>query len=248
MAILTGWGYPDFLVNNTLLDIEPMQISIEGNTELRRANKFVNGKLVTAGTATGQETYTMTVTIEAITWQVLQFAFGQLATVATNLALPERKEATVPTSVPYEITDPDISSTAVWATLRRDGAWGKARPLDRVTGAPAAGQFQVNTDDSKLVFPASLAGAKILYRLFKTHSGIEAIGVSETPSFLDELSFSGITYGDSETGQAKLYIPKATKAAIPSFNPSDVTQVEIQYELVPTTNNPLPFILTPLAA
>lgn len=248
MAILTGFGYPDFLVNNRLLDIEPMEITIEGNSDLKKARKYVNGKLVTAGTATGEETYTMKVGIEAITWQALQFGFGQLASTASSLDLPERKTGTVPGSTAYEIVDTDITTTSVWATIRNDGAWGKAGPLERVTGTPTGRQFKVETSGTKLVFPSTLAGAKILYRLFKTQTAIDAIGVSQTPQLLNEFSFSGVTFGDSETGQFKIYIPKATKAGIPSFNPSDVTKIEIDYELVTTTDNPLPFILTPYEA
>jgi hypothetical protein len=247
MAILTGFGYPDFLVNNNLLDIEPMEISIEGSSDLKKAKKYVNGKLVTAGTATGEETYTMKVGIEAITWQALQFGFGQLASSESSLALPERRTLTVPSSSPYEVVDADIANTSVWATIRNDGTWGKAGPLERVTGSPTGKQFKVDVSGTKLVFPSTLAGAKILYRLFKTQSAIDAIGVSQTPQLLNEFSFSGVTFGDSETGKFKIYIPKATKASIPSFNPSDVTKLEIDYELVTTTDNPLPFILTPYA-
>lgn len=247
MAILTGWGFPDFLVNGNLLDIEPMEISIDSSSDTQKARKFVGGKLVTAGTATGEETYILKLGIEAIKWQDIQFALGQLATTVATLSLPERKEAIVPLTAPYEITDLDIVDTSVWATLRDKGTWGQAKSLTRVAAVPTAGQFQVDAATNKLVFPAVYAGARILYRLFKTQTAIDAVGVSATPVLLNELSFSGITYGDAETGRLKFYVPKATRSSAPSINPSDVTKLDIEYELVATTSNPLPFITVPIA-
>jgi hypothetical protein len=248
MAILTGWGLPDFLVNGYLLDVEPMEISVDASSDTKKAKKFVGGKLVTAGTATGEETYVLKLGIEAIKWQDIQFALGQLSTVASTLSLPERKEATVPLTTPYEITDADITDTSVWVTLRDKGAWGLPKPLTKVITTPSTGQFQVDAENNKLIFPAAYAGARILYRVFVEQTAIDAIGVSATPTLLNELSFSGVTYGDTETGQFKFYIPKATRSSAPSINPSDVTKLEIEYELVPTTSNPLPFITVPISA
>jgi hypothetical protein len=65
---------------------------------------------------------------------------------------------------------------------------------------------------------------------------------------LNSIGFSGVVTGDEETGRYLFNCPLATREGSPSFDPNDVTSLELQYTMVSTGENPLPFTLTPIAA
>ena len=234
MALFYGMGSPDFLTQGLnperLLPVEPMEFSIEGASEKKESKKFKDGKIVTAGSAVASETYTMKIGIEAVNWLALQFAFGELAGVTPSIALPEIKYGTVPSSAPYEITDTGITDTNIWLTVLTAGAWGRARPLNKVAGTPQAGEFQVNTTTAKLIFNAAQAGAPFAYRIFKTYTNIESIGAEAVFTALSSFSFSAVGYLDEEN--VKIVVPKITRANIPTLNVSDVTKFELEFDMI----------------
>jgi hypothetical protein len=250
MAIAFGWAKPTLLFNKDyLLDIEPMAISIDGSAETKKAFKFSKGNLVVAGSAQGTTTFTCTIGIQAITWPVWQMALGQLSSKETLLTLPFPVDAVVPSTGPFEITDTGIVDTDVTAAISKKGAWGRAGAMKRVATAPAAyNEFQVVPASNKLVFHSSLAGAKILYRRYKGYSNWDAIGATATPTLLNQVAFDGEIYGDTESENMLLHIPAASRISVPSINPNDVTELQIQYELLTTGDNPLPFKLLPKSA
>ena len=249
MALMAGWALPNFnyKIGDTAyqMDIEPVGISFESNSETVKSKKYVGGKRVTAGSLEIETEFILNVTIEAVTWQALQLALGQLATKETSFTLPDRRLKVVQSG---EIVDADITSTNVIACTTKKGTWGRPRSLTRVTGTPALGEFAVNTTSNKLTFNAGYDGAGILYTLDKTYANWDTIGHTAAPVALNSIGFSGVVTGDEETGRYLFNCPLATREGSPSFDPNDVTSLELQYTMVSTGENPLPFTLTPIAA
>ncbi|NCJ06683.1 hypothetical protein GS597_09220 [Synechococcales cyanobacterium C] len=236
MAILYGFGDLELtttdLTTNVLLPIPGIEFEINADSDKKVARFYNKGEIQVAGSKVVERTYSIKLGIEAINWLQMQLAFGELAQTVASVALPELRYATVPSASPYEIEDADISTTDVLCTITTRGAWGEAGPLARVTEAPATRQFQVNTADDKLIFNAAQAGAIFAYRLFKTHSNLQAIGAGQVADVLDNFSFSGIGYGDEFQAGAKIVVPKLARASEPTLNIQDVTKLEIEFDLL----------------
>lgn len=245
MALIYGLGSPDFLTAGLnperLLPVEPMEFSIEAESEKKESKKFKDGLIVTAGSAQTSEKYTMKIKIEAANWLAIQFAYGELAGITTSVALPEIKYASVPTTAPYVITDADITSTTVWTTVTTAGTWGKAGPLAKETTTPTAAGFVPDGTAHTLTFHSSRAGAPVAYRVFKTYSNIESIGAETVFTAFSSFSFSGIIYGDEE--KIKIVIPKITRTNIPTLNVSDLTSFELDFDLIVSGSDRKPFKL-----
>jgi hypothetical protein len=245
MAIMTGLGRPDFttigLTQEKLLPVEPMEFEITGESEKKESKKFVDGKLVTAGTALGSTTFTMKIGIEAINWLAIQFAFGELAGTTASIALPELRYGTVPTATPYEVADADITDDLIQVSINAKGAWGEPRPLTKITGAgaPTTGQFKVDTTAKKLIFNAAEAGAPFVYRIFKTQTALPSIGAEPVFEALSAFSFSGI--GHTDEGRVKIIIPKINRSSVPSISLSDVTKFELEFDLLTVGSDRFPF-------
>jgi hypothetical protein len=249
MAIMAGWALPNFNVQvngiKQQFDIEPVGISFEANSDTVKSKKYVGGRRVTAGSIEVGTEYMLKVVIEAVTWQALQLALGQLATKETFI-LPERKLKVVQAG---EIVDADIVSNNIIACTTKKGPWGRARSLTRVTSAtPAIGEFAVDVATTKLILNPAYNNAPVLYSLDKNYANWDTIGHTATPVALNTIGFSGIVFGDEETEKYKFNCPVATRDGTPSFDPNDVTSLEINYTMVATTENPVPFTLTPIAA
>lgn len=245
MALMYGLGSPDFLTAGLnperLLPVEPMEFSIEGESEKKESKKFKDGLVVTAGSAQTSEKYTMKIKIEAVNWLAIQFAYGELAGLTASASLPEIKYASVPTASPYVIEDDDITSTNVWATVMTAGAWGKAGPLAKETTTPTAAGFVPDGTANTLTLHSSRAGAPLAYRVFKPYSNIESIGAETAFTAFSAFSFSGILYGDEE--KVKIVIPKIVRTNIPSLNVADLSSFELEFDLIVTGSDRKPFKL-----
>lgn len=246
MALLYGIGSFDFLTlgltPERLLPVEPMEFTLAGESTSKTSTKFKDGILVTAGTAQAGETFTLTIGIEAVNWLSLQFAYGELASTTASIALPTLKYATIPALTPFEIIDTDLTSLVVYATDLASGI-----PLTRVVGAPAAtGEFQVVTGTTRLVFHSSDAGKAIAYRTFKAYTDVSTIGVEAVATTLSNFQFSGVCYNDEE--KYELVIPKMGKTNIPSLGISDVTKLDVEFQLALTGSNRKVFQLIKLPA
>jgi hypothetical protein len=228
--ILYGLGAPDFTTEGgKFFPVEPMEFSLSGESGVKESMKYVNGRKVVAGALLDGEKYKLKVGIEAISWTALQFAHGQVAGVTPSVALPESRSAKVPSVAPFEIVDPDIGSSAgVWV-FQVDPI---DKPLVLSAIAPVAESFQVDAANDKLVFNAAQAGAYVQYRVFKTYTNVPSIGAEAIPvaNLLDRFSFSGFCYAD--TKKYKIVIPKMQRISVPSINLSDVTKLEVEYQLV----------------
>lgn len=239
MAIMTGLGRPEFLTagltQEKLLPMEPMEFEITGESTQLESTKYVDGTKVTAGVANDSTTYTMKIGIEAIDWLAIQFAFGELAGVTPSAALPELRYGTIPASVAYEFEDLEIDDEVIQVTLNAKGAWGEPRPLTRITGmgAPTTGQFKVDVPNTKLLFNAAQAGAPFAYRIYKTYTDIDSIGVEAVFQALSAFSFSGIAHTD--TGRVKIVVPKIVRFGLPSLKLSEVGKFELEFRLIQIT-------------
>lgn len=248
MAIMSGWALPNF--NYTVdgvtsqIHVEPVGISFDANSDTVKSKKYVGGRRVTAGSLEVGTEYTLKVEIEAVTWQALQLGLGQLATKETFI-LPERKLKVVSGG---EVIDTDIVNGNVIVCTTQKGPWGRPQALTKVTGVPTLGEFAVNTTTNKLILPTIYNGAAVLYSLDETYANWDTIGHTSVPVLLNTIGFSGVVYGDEETGKYKFNCPVATRDGTPSFDVNDVTKLELNYTMVATTENYQPFTLTPIAA
>lgn len=236
--IIYGLGSPIFETKTAtpfMLFVEPMEFSIEGEPEEKESTKYKDGKIVTAGSFVSKETYTLTIGIEAITWQVIQFAYGLLAGVTASAPLPQLRFGTVdPTT--YTIDDADITTEDVLATVV-DGS-----PLIKTAavGSPAAGQYKVDTTNNELLFNSALAGATVAYRVFETLTNVETIGVEAAYTAFNTFKFSGLGYhGDGF--KVQIVVPSLSKVGIPTFNIADVTKFELSYKMIVSGSDYLPF-------
>jgi hypothetical protein len=231
--ILSGMGRFDFSTKSTgkLIPVEPMEFTLEGAAETQKARKFKDGTLVTSGTVISSTEYTMTVGIEAASWLALQFAYGELAGVTASASLPELRYGTVP-ATPFEVVDADIASGNVQVTLLGD----EPEPLAVITtGTVADGQVRVDTAANKLIFHSSDAGKSFAYRLFKTYTNLQSIGVETVYEVLSSFSFSGLLY--TGEGLVKLVIPEISKIGVPTLNPAEVTKLDVEFELLTSGTN-----------
>jgi hypothetical protein len=228
--IIYGLGQPDFTtLAGQFIYVEPMAFEITGESQEKTSKKFVNGRLVTAGSLIDDESYKMKVSIQAASWTALQFAHGEMAGTTSSISLPEVRYAKVPSASPYEIVDADVGTSAgVWV-FQVDPI---DKPLVLSVGAPAAGAFQVDATNTKLVFNAAQAGASIAYRVFKTYSNVGSIGEESlsAANVLSQFSFSGLAYSD--TKPYRIVIPKMARVSVPSISLSDVTTLEAEFRLV----------------
>ncbi len=237
--ILSGFGRPDFTAlfpGATLpkfLHVEPLEFSLEATSSKLQAKKYVDGVKTIAASRIGEFLYTLKLGIEAASWTSMQFALGELAGTTASVNLPEVRYATVPLVTPFEIADTDlVAATGAQVFVADSGTWGEEGALTLLVGAgaPATGQFKVDISGTgKLVFNAAQAGAPIAYRIVKTYTSLASIGQEQVATLLDSMSFSGIAYSDKE--YYKIIIPKMQRVSVPSLNLSDVTKLEVEFDL-----------------
>ncbi len=234
--LLTGLGRPDFTLIQGLfpkfLHVEPLAFSISGDSKKEESFKFVDGLRKRAGSKIIEELYMLKVEIEAASWTAIQFALGKASTNVPSINLPEVRYANIPTAGNTEIVDPDLGAAlGVQVFVTESGTWGDEGALSVLaTGNPAAGQFKVDQDSNKIIFNAAQAGATVAYRLIKTFTNLDAIGVDRVAQALTQFSFSGLSYTDSGEFY-KIIIPKMNRAKVVSLALGEKTKFEIEFDL-----------------
>lgn len=224
-----GLGQPDFTsALGKFVYVEPLTFELNGEGGAIISEKFVKGRKVIAGSLLDAERFKLRVGIQAASFTALAFAMGQVTKTTTSINLPDVIEARVPLVAPFEIANPAIATSAgVWAF--------QVDPIDIAltlsAGVPAAGAFQIDVPGSKLVFNAAQAGASVVYRVFKTYSNVRTVGKEPllAADLLNNLSFSGAGYTDGK--RCKIIIPKMNRVSVPSLSLSDVTTLEVEYQL-----------------
>lgn len=243
MAILSGLGRPVFvtqgLAQEKMIPAGLMEFAISGASNKAVSRKYVDGLLTTAGSAITERTYTMECGIEAINWFMLQFALGEFAGITTTYDMPELRYGTVAAG---KIADADISTTNVMCTIEEGGSYGTPGPLTRTTGTPAGKQFKVDTTAKELLFPTTLNGITVSYRLIKTITNVESLGVESTFDALSTFSFEGVLHADeTKSTRTKLIIDKMTRAGEPSIAIATPTKFSVQFDLVALAGARRPF-------
>jgi len=229
MALVRGMGSFNLvtrgLVSDILLPVEPMEFSLVGESTSKESTKFVDGLLVTAGTAKASEVFTLTIGIEAVNWMVLQLAYGEVAGTTASASLPTIKRATIPLVTPFEIIDTDLTTELVYVT-----ALSASQPMAKVAIEPAAtATFQVITGTTRLAFHSSDAGKAIAYSTPKTRTALPSIGAETVFTTLSNFEFTGLVYADGEN--YILSIPTMSQINIPTLNVADVTKMDLEYRL-----------------
>lgn len=245
MAILYGVGRPSMTTTiggqERLLTFEPMSFQLATDTNVVKSKKYNSeGQIVDAGSAKQSISSTLTLGCEAITWMTMQIAFGELAAVSTNIELPDLKFAVLPLVGPFTINDAGIPATAtkVTAAVYTDS---KARSLERVAGAPGAGQFAVAA--GVITVGPGLAGATIGYRVMKTIPTCESIGVDAAAVRFAKFRFDGILSTDDSTAVQRIEIPELSAEADPSISIESPTRFDLAYTLITQAGKPRPFYL-----
>ena len=246
--ILSGFGRPDFTAlfpGATLpkfLHVEPLEFSLEATSSKLQARKYVEGVSTIAASKIGEFLYTLKLGIEAASWTSMQFALGELAGTTASIGLPEVRYGTVPLTTPYEIVDADLATaTGAQVFITDSGTWGDegSLTLSVAVGAAADGEFKVDTSLTKFTFNAAQAGAPIAYRIIKTYTSLESIGQEQVATLLNSMSFSGIAYSDKE--YYKVVIPQMQRVSVPSLTLSDVTKLEVEFDLQTPPGKRKPF-------
>ena len=218
----------------------------------RKAKKLTCDGPVIIGVAHGLREATLTVSSEVPNWSFLQLAAGELAE-NVNVTLPLYKQATVPLTTPFTITDPAITAANLAQIRSYNSSFvGTTQPgtLMRVTVAPAsAKEFQAAA--GTLTFSSGAAGQTITYSVPTPYTSMPSLNKSATPIKLGELQFIGHACGDSFDNGVLIHIKRLSQTTKPTWNPNqDVPAFEIQYEclLAPDERELVQYYLPPIAA
>ncbi|MBD2628488.1 hypothetical protein [Trichormus variabilis] len=205
-----------------------------GEAQSKKAKAWISGKRKNVSSAVGEETQTLKLSFQYLDWFHLGFAYDELPQTSNDVQLPIIKTVTVPSTTPYEVADNDITTgnaANLKAYLPARGAWGEAGYRKRVTAAPAAKQFQVDTTNKKLIFHNSDAGATVQYAIMKTYASIDSIGYENSADSFGKLSFLGKGYGPEFPNGIMIYLPNITRSSIVSMDTSsDVPEFSIDFD------------------
>jgi hypothetical protein len=225
--ILTGMGEFVFetlaLPSDIMLNLEPIDFSIEGTANSVKSYKFKNGRRVQAGGGINQVDHTLTMSIEAMHWQVLELAYGYRSTTEATVAWPTRKEGVLDAT--GSIVDTDITSTNVMVCVQSvAGVW---------TSVPSgAGGYTVTVGTNTLSLGATFANRPVVYRVLKSYTNVKALGLNASAIEFGGFKFNGVGYmGSTKVG---IQIDRMSLADEVTINPSDVTKLDFKFDLLPT--------------
>jgi hypothetical protein len=216
---------------------EPVMFKVNTNSSEIVSYKMVKGRKVPAGAKQGLQERTCAISIEAVNRASLELALGIKSAISSSLDLVELRTKRVPTSGAAEITDLDIGAAlGVQAYVVERGTWGDSGPLTLLaTGAPATGQFKVDSVNNKIVFNAAQAGATIAYTLIKNYTGLRTLGKEQGVAALNNIGLQGLLYTENDAEYTKIVIPKMIKTKSPSLDFGEKTVLELEYRMVVAT-------------
>ena len=237
--ILYGIGAPVIettdQTDNELIPVEPMEITVAGESESIRSQKFADGLLVTAGSVQISQQFTVNLGIQALDWNVLQFMYGRKAGVTTSFEIPRIRFQQVPLTAPFVIEDDDIiSDTLIRATVKGGS------PLALVSTAPNTGEFQPDAANNQFTVNADLAGKVVAYRVFETGANLPSIGIEDTAALNTFSLFAEMYNGNRD--RYGLNVPTISRLGIPQIQINgSATQVNLEYEMIVPAGRVLPF-------
>ena len=192
----------------------------------------------------------LTVSTEIPNWSFLQLAAGEISQ-NVNVTLPLYKQATVPLTTPFTISDAAITTGNMAQVRAYNSSFvGANQPgtLMSVNTAPAsAKEFQPAA--GTLTFSSTAAGETITYLVPTAYTSMPSINKAPGPIKLGELQFIGHACGDSFDNGVLIYIKRLSQTTKPTWNPNqDVPAFEIQYEclLAPDERELVQYYLPPI--
>ncbi|MEM8602838.1 MAG: hypothetical protein AAGF24_03245 [Cyanobacteria bacterium P01_H01_bin.121] len=242
MALVNGLGRLHLealdLPEPKYIHVEPIEFSLDGEAQEVESEKYVDFEKVIAGARRSGRKFTLSMNIQAVTWPTLQLALGEIAGVTPNIALPEIRYGNIPPGAPYEVSNSEITTIDVQATVVTEG---DEIMLDKASGTPNAGQFEVDVGSppGKLIFNSAQAGKRVAYRIFKPYTNLESIGEEEAYQILTNFGFTGTVWSDSR--YYRIVIPRLQMSNVPSLNIGEVTTLELTFKLINIGNSRLPF-------
>ncbi|MGL4617876.1 MAG: hypothetical protein ACRCZS_02280 [Chroococcidiopsis sp.] len=252
--LLSGFGRIVFRSLSTAIPdfifAEPLAFTINSNSSEIVSYKMVNGRKVVAGAKEGMVERTAQIQIEAASKDALALALGVRWAVTNSLDLVELRTKSVPKVTPFEITDTDIgASLGMQAHVTDRGAWGEAGNLTLIpTGAPATGQFRVDSTNNKLIFNAAQAGAPIAYTLIKNYASLQTLGKEQGAAQLNTIAFEGLVNSENDNEVMKLVIPRMIRTKSTSLNFGEKTVLEPEYRMIVAPGEASDFYLVEMPA
>lgn len=247
MAILYGVGRPLITTKvdqqEVLMPVEPMAFQLQPAVDVVKSTKFApDGTVVFAGSAKRSKNWSLTLGVQAITWAVVQFALGELATLeAANVDIGELRFGYTPATGTMEVADAAITAgMEVLAAIYGDD---KPRFLKRVTSAtPSFGEFTVAAGKITLGGTAAQVGKQTIgYRMVLGKPNVESLGVANNPTLLNGFAFEG--YLATDGPPMLIRIPQLRSTTEPTVNVQGVTQFDLGYDLINPSGKIKPFEL-----
>lgn len=245
---MTGLGNIHFFepTRKYLFPVSPMRFVITSSSDSVESLRFEGGILVTAGRLQKGASYQLEIEIQATSWLAMQFAFTEYEQIVNPQDISLIKYGKVPSTAPYEVAAPDISTALVAVTVTEDVGSGATlikqgqRNIATTPATPGVGEVGVDIAAKKLIFNAKDAGAPFGYRYLKNYTGIRSLGAGPNPVRPTSFSFSGIGYlGDD---RVMIRIPTISASSLPDFGfTGDVGSWVCQYGIIPPAGQTLPF-------
>ena len=223
------------------------EFELTADSDLLEAFCLQNGKRQRVATAIGEETFTLSTTIEFIGWDTLQFAYDELAQTSSSVAIPVVKVATVPASPgPYTIVDTDITAANEASVLvhlsERSGLNPRLFMNNTSPAAPTAlNEFSVDGGTNTITFDASAAGLLVTYCYDKICTTVDTLFVENTADSWGKLLFTGVANGTEFGDGVQIVIPDLSRVNTPTLNIDGTTatlEVEFSANSLPGKRKP----------
>ena len=238
---------------NIFADLCIAGFTMDGSSNQATAMCWRGGRKQQIASQVTEETYTVTLNIEAGTWAAMEIGYGVLSTQGA-LRLPTTVEYKVPATGGLTITQPDITTANANAASVRVFDQTNDLFLVPATGAPAANEFSVSAATGVITLNASQQNSNIYYIYDKVYVNAESIGLNGSDD-LTEFSLAGrlssTFYGGGNNGTSGIgiFIPRLAPISIPSLAlEGDKAVISIQYQALLAPGYKKPFQLVKLSS
>lgn len=183
-----------------------------------------------------EQTSSITFTTEVFGWNQLAFVLDEPAQRRALVELDQDAAAVVPTGTP-EIVNPAFTPAnagRVLVGVTERGAYGEIGFVPVVSGVPTGRQVQLDTANTKLVFPADFAGKNVKFVVPEDLNNVQTIGgqVSNASVSLGTLSCFFEVEVPSLLYPQGLFVkyPQLSRTALPSIDfAGGPTSVDIEF-------------------
>lgn len=228
---------PDDIGEQVILPLELFEFELSTDSTELEAKSMRGGVLTTIASAVGETTYTLTLSTQYGNWSHLEFFLNQFASTDATATVPVLTSGTVPTGSPYEVVDADLTTATGVYVYVYDGQESGYRTI--ATAAPTAGEVQVDTAATKLVFHSSDAGKAFAYTKNITETNIKRLGGAKGDTY-GTFSVIGKIYGPEWT----IYLPSCNFKSTPTISLSgDVSTLTVECSANVPAGADLPYYL-----